>query len=181
MTQINITMDIKDISSRIRNERQLKAVTGLSLKQFCILFTLFEKLLNLQQEENKKDKIKPNNGKEGALKKAPEKLLFVLFYLKCYPSYDQFGFTFDMSGSSAHTWLFKLMPIFIKTLTHFNIFPKTKFNTPAEIKETFKGFDTLIIDATERAIQRPQDNKEQKNHYSGKKKDIPLKIQLLAR
>ena len=163
-------MDIKDISSRIRNERQLKAVTGLNLKQFFMLFTLFEELLNIQQEENKKDKIKPNNGKEGALKTASEKFLFVLFYLKCYPSYDQFGFTFDMSGSSAHTWLFKLMPIFIETLANFDIFPKTKFNTPKEMKEAFKDIDTVIIDATERAIQRPQDNEEQKNHYSGKKK-----------
>ena len=36
--------------------------------------------------------------------------------------------------------------------------------------EAFKEHDTLLIDATERAIQRPKDNEEQKDHYSGKKK-----------
>jgi hypothetical protein len=43
------------------------------------------------KEENKVDKIKPNNGKEGALKTPTDKLFFVLFYLKCYLTFDVFG------------------------------------------------------------------------------------------
>lgn len=171
-------MNIKDISPKFRTERQVKAVTGLSLKEFFILLPIFEELLNAQKEENKANKIKPNNGQEGALKTATDKLLFMLCYLKCYSTFDHFGFTFDMSGSSAHTWLSKLMPIFVKSLAHFNVLPKTEFETPEEMRDAFKGIDTLIIDATERAIQRPQDDEIQEDHYSGKKKDTLSRIPL---
>ncbi|MFZ2725280.1 MAG: hypothetical protein WAX77_03410 [Methylococcaceae bacterium] len=36
--------------------------------------------------------------------------------------------------------------------------------------KTFKDNKTIIIDATEQAIQRPQDKERQKDTYSGKKK-----------
>ena len=173
-------MNIKDISPKLRNERQLKAVTGLSSEQFSILLVIFESLLNIQMEKNKDGKIKPNNGKIGILKTPSDKLFFVLYYLKCYPVYDQFGFIFDMSGSSAYTWLYKIMPVFIETLAQLNILPKTKFETPEEMKEAFKDFETLVIDATERAIQRPQDNEAQEDHYSGKKKKHTIKNTIIA-
>jgi hypothetical protein len=163
-------MNIKDISPKFRQERQLKAVTGLSTEQFFILLSVFDPLLNSYAEERKANKIKPNNGNIGILKDSKDKLLFILYFLKCYPTYDQFGFVFDMSGSSAYTWLYKIMPVFIETLSQLDVLPETKFETPEEMHEAFKEHDTLLIDATERAIQRPKDNDEQKNHYSGKKK-----------
>ncbi len=163
-------MDLKDISPKFRQERQLKAVTGLSIEQFSILITVFEPILNSGIEKQKAGKIKPNNGNIGVLKSAEDKLLFILYYLKCYPTYDQFGFIFNMSGSSAYTWLYKIMPVFIETLDQLDVLPETNFETPEEMHKAFKDYDTLIVDATERAIQRPQDNEEQKDHYSGKKK-----------
>lgn len=163
-------MNLEDISPKIRQERQLKAIAGLSSDQFFILFVVFDPLMNAYIEDKKSDKIKPNNGKIGALKTSAEKLLFILYYLKCYPTYDQFGFTFDMSGSSAYTWLYKIMPVFIETLSQLNVLPETTFETPEEMHEAFKDHDVLIVDATERAIQRPKNNEEQKDHYSGKKK-----------
>lgn len=98
-------MNITDICPKFREERQVKAAIGMSSDQFAILLPIFTQLLNAQIEENKADKIKPNNGKEGALKTSTDKLFFVLFYLKCYLTFDVFGLFFDMSGSSAHTWL----------------------------------------------------------------------------
>lgn len=163
-----ITLD--NISPRFRQERQLRAVTGLSIKQISVLFPIFEKVLNIKIEENKRHKIKPNNGKVGALITSMDKLIFILYYLKCYPTYDQLGFVFDMSGSSAYTWLHKIIPIFTETLATLNVLPKMDFKTPEEMKTAFDGIDTLIIDATERPIQRPQEQIEQKSHYSGKKK-----------
>lgn len=163
-------MNLKDISPKFRQERQLRAVTGVSIEQFFILLSVFEPLLISYEKERKDNKIKPNNGSVGILKTPSEKLLFILYFLKCYPTYDQFGFVFDMSGSSAHTWLYKIMPVFVKTLDQLNVLPETKFETPEEMHEVFEAHDTLLIDATERAIQRPKDNEEQKDHYSGKKK-----------
>lgn len=173
-------MNMKDINPKFREERQVKAAIGLSTKQFFILLPIFTMLLDVQNTENKKNKIKPNNGKVGALKTPTEKLFFILYYLKCYPSIDVLGLNFDMKGSSAHIWLSKLMPIFIKTLAHFNVLPKTEFKTPEEMIEAFKDIETLIIDATERPIQRPQDDEIQEDFYSGKKKRHTIKNTIIA-
>lgn len=39
-----------------------------------------------------------------------------------------------------------------------------------EMQQSFKGIDTLVIDVTERAIQRPQDPAVQVEHYTVKKR-----------
>lgn len=54
-----------------------------------------------------------------------------------------------------------------------NFAPARSFDTVVEFEDYFRKYDTLIIDATEQPIQRPGDEHEQKNNYSGKKKDIP--------
>jgi len=171
-------MNIEEISPRIYDERQLKALTGLSVEQFSILLPLFDKFILEEKENNKENKVKPDNGSVGKLESSAEKLIFFLYYLKCYPTFDQFGFNFNMNRSCAHTWLYKLFPIFTKTLDHLNVLPKTKFNTPEEMQQAFKGIDTLVIDATERVTQRPQDPVVQEEHYSGKKKATLTKTRL---
>lgn len=173
-------MALKTISPRFHSERQLKAVTGLSVQQFLVLLERFEKFLLEQTEANKANKIKPNNGRKAILESPSDKLIFILHYLKCYPTFDQLGFMFNMNGPSAHTLLYKLFPVFVKTLDCFNVLPNNKFNTPDEMRAAFKGFDTLVIDATERPVQRPQDDELQKDHYSGKKNGIPIKTQSLC-
>lgn len=170
----------KDISPRFHTERQVKAVLGVSTKEFFIMLPVFEQLLQEHKEKSQEGKIKPNNGKEGALKTPKDKLMFMMHYLKCYSTFDHLGYTFDMSGSSAHIWVSKLYPVFIKILVHFNVLPATNFNSPEEMREAFKGFDTLIIDVTERGIQRPQDDIVQNDHFSGKTKKHSVKYTVIA-
>ncbi len=171
-------MNIEDISPKIYDERQLKAVTGLGVDQFCKILSVFDRFIIEEKENNKENKIKPNNGNIGKLETSTDKLIFFLYYLKCYPTFDQLGFNFNMNKSCAHTWIYKLFPIFTETLSSLNALPKTEFKTPDEMKTAFKGIDSLIIDVTERAIQRPKDSEKETEHYSGKKKDTPLKIPL---
>lgn len=71
-------MSIKDISNRVHSERQLKAVTGLSIQQFLIIVKIFNEFLIEQKEENKVNKIKPNNGNKGELETAED-----LCFLSC--------------------------------------------------------------------------------------------------
>lgn len=173
-------MDMKAISEKFRTERQVRAVIGLRTEQFFIILPVFEKYLEAKKEADKEDKIKPENGQEGLLGSASDKLFFILCYLKCYSSFDKLGFDFNMSGSSAHTWLFKLLPIFTQTLASFEVLPKMNFETPEQMREAFKGFETLIIDATERVIQRPQDDRAQKEHFSGKSRQHTIKNTIVA-
>ena len=50
--------------------------------------------------------------------------------------------------------------------------PSRELGTPEDFKAALAGVDQLIIDATERAYRRSQDEAKQREHYSGKKKSI---------
>ena len=100
--------------------------------------------------------------------------------MKCYSTCDHFGFSFNMSKSSVCEYIHKLFPILIETLYHFNALPKTSFATPEEMHEAFGDVESLIIDATERAIQRSKDYEKQKEHFSGKTRKHTDKNTIIA-
>ena len=50
--------------------------------------------------------------------------------------------------------------------------PYRELDSPETLRKAVEGVDQLIIDATERAVRRSQDDATQREHYSGKKKAI---------
>jgi hypothetical protein len=98
-----------------------------------------------------------------------EKLQFVLYYYKTYPTFDVLGTHFAMARSKAHENLHKLSPILYDTLVHLDLMPYRELSTPEELKAALQGGDRLLIDATERAYHRSQDAAKQREPYSGKK------------
>ena len=77
-----------------------------------------------------------------------------------------------MGRSKAHEHLHTLSPILYDTLVHLDLMPHREFTTPEELKAALRGGDRLLIDATERAYHRSQDEAKQREHYSGKKNSI---------
>src|SRR4029450_5758076 len=106
---------------------------------------------------------------KGQLPTMVEKLLFVLYYYKTYPTFDVLGTQFAMARSKAHENLHKLSPILYDTLVHLELMPYREVATLEELKAALHGEDRLLIDATERACHRSQDDAKQREHYSGKK------------
>jgi len=80
-----------------------------------------------------------------------------------------------MARSKAHVNTSKLSPILYHTLVSLGLMPYREFETPEDLKTILSGIDQVIIDATERAYRRSQDEEEQKAHYSGKKNNTPSK------
>jgi hypothetical protein len=115
---------------------------------------------------------KPGGGTKGKLPTMPEKLLFVLYYYKTYPTFDVLGTQFAMARSKANENLHKLSPILYDTLVSLEMMPYRECRTPDDFKAALHGIDHLIIDATERAYRRSHDEAKQREHYSGKKKSI---------
>ena len=74
-----------------------------------------------------------------------------------------------MARSKAHEHLHKLSPLLYDTLVHLDLMPYRELTTPEELKAALQGGDRLLIDATERAYHRSQDDAKQREHYSGKK------------
>ncbi len=82
-------------SNSTRSERQLKALTGLSKKQFEALLPFFsESLIEISLEAYQKNRTKrsrrPGGGQKGRLRFPENKFFFILFYLKNYPTFDVF-------------------------------------------------------------------------------------------
>ena len=101
-----------------------------------------------------------------------DKLQFVLYYYKTYPTFDVLGTQFEMARSKAHENLHKLSPILYDTLVHLDLMPYRELSTPEALKAALQGGDRLLIDATERAYHRSHDDAKQREHYSGKKNGI---------
>ena len=161
---------------QIRDERQMKALTGLSQDQFDHLLPFFSAIYAATQQKTYAAGVdsgtrrrKPGGGAKGKLPTMAEKLQFVLYYYKTYPTFDVLGTQFAMARSKAHENLHKLSPILYNTLVHLDLMPHREFTTPEELKAALRGGDRLLIDATERAYHRSQDEAKQREHYSGKK------------
>ncbi len=165
------------VNRALKSDRLLKATTGLSVAEFNQLVQNFgqelQKAVWIRYEIGVKRgdrERKPGGGRTGNLRSFTEKLFFVLFYFKCYPTFDVLGLLFDLNRSNAHRNIQKLTPILEKTLGKKMVLPKRKISTLEELFEIFPNVKDLFIDGTERPIQRPKDSEKQKENYSGKKK-----------
>ena len=161
----------------IRDARQMKALTGVSQAQFDFLLPVFTHVYEETEHKRYEDGVetgarsrKPGAGVKGKLPTMADKLLFVLYYYKTYPTFDVLGAQFYMVRSKANENLHKLSPILYDTLVKLALMPYRELKSPAPLREALEGVDQLIIDATERAYRRSQDDATQRAHYSGKKK-----------
>lgn len=167
---------------QIRDERQLLAMTGTNMIQFQKIENEFEITLNNERQKlyelQLKEGIRKRNlggGRKGTLSTITLKLFFVLYYLKNYATFDVIGSVFGISRSKACENLHYLVPILSTTLNNMGCLPYREFETADDFIESIKNIETILIDATERPVQRPTDEEKQSQHYSGKRKDHTFK------
>lgn len=171
----------------IRDDRHWRSLTGLSETQFDQLLVTFTVVGQEAQHETYRADVAAGKrqrqlggGAKGKLPTWADKLLFVLYYYKTYPTFDVLGTQFGLARSKAHTQLYKLSDLLYKTLVRLDMVPHREFKTPAELKAALGGLDQVIIDATERAYRRSQDDTTQREHYSGKRKRHTVKNTVLS-
>lgn len=169
---------------KVRDDRQMRAITGLSSDKFEELLIVFEETYKTEQQKAYEEAVKRGErvrklggGRPSKLKTMRDKLEFALRYLKTYPTYDELAEIYDLARSSTHDNVKALVPIVEKTLAVLGVLPKREFESVEAFREYCQQLDLekLLIDVTERPCRRHQDNDKQKEHYSGKKKDIPCK------
>ena len=118
----------------------------------------------------KRRQRKIGGGRKSALGSPENQLLFILFHLKNYPTYDVLSFTFNISRSCAFESVQRLLPILKHTQKNLKVLPKRTTDDTKALLQLIETVDHVLIDATERPIQRPQKPARQKKHYSGKKR-----------
>lgn len=161
-----------NINKILGKDRLLRAMTGLNRKAFENLLEKFEKVYNEEEEKKGKRprKRKRGGGRKGRLASMAEKLFYILFYFKCYPTFDLASVLFDFDRSQAHRWVHKLQEILEKTLGEKQVLPLRQIHSVEEFLEKFPMVKKVIVDGTERAISRPKNEEKQRENYSGKKK-----------
>lgn len=140
----------------LNQDRLLRAMTGLNRPAFEVLLpsfaqvyerSLFNPLVSRQRA--------PGGGRKPTLGTMDEKLFYILLYCKCYPTFDLLSVLFNFDRSCAHDWVHRLLPILETTLGEKQVLPVRKLSSMAEFIERFSDVKAVIMDGTERPVQRP--------------------------
>src|SRR5215210_7219885 len=156
----------------LKNDRQWKATTGVSEKDFTSLCSAFSKAYEMKHEVSLEQGAN-NLAQELALPSYEDCLFFVLFQLKNGLTQDCLGPVFNMDGSSAWRNFQKHLPILELALKQEQALPKRHFKSVQEFVKYLHQEKEITLDVTEYAVQRPADKEKQKHYYSGKKKTYP--------
>lgn len=160
-----------NIEKILKQDRQIRATTGLNQQAFEALLPSFEEAY--QETLDKKRRWRAaGGGRKATLKTSTDKLFFILLYCKCYPTFDLMSVLFGFDRSCAHDWVHRLLPILETALGKRQSLPERKIDSIEEFMAKFAEVQEVIIDGTERPVQRPKDAERQKEHYSGKKNGI---------
>lgn len=167
------------IARVVKSDRQLKALSGLNIKEFEILLNSFERVVHEYFASRKRHR-NIGGGRKGAIPDAKSKLFYILFYIKTYPTYDLAGFVFGVDRRRCWEWFHTLMPLLEKAMGRKITLPKRKIHSVEDLVKAYPEVKDLFIDATERRTQRPKKSKVNKKRYSGKKKVHTRKNTIIA-
>ncbi len=157
----------------LRNKRLAKAVTGMTPQELRSILPAFEQCLiqyRYQVKPKEQRKRALGGGKKGDLPTSFDKLVFVLLYLKTYPTYDVMGFLTGRQRSKCQSSVVHFLPVLEMALGRHLALPKRKITSPEEFFRLFPETKEVFLDGTERRTQKPKDLKRRKKLYSGKKK-----------
>jgi len=170
-----------NIQKAFKNERLLKALTGMTKQEFEDLIPNFTQAVIEDAQTNSKATVRAfGGGAKGKLPDTESKLFFVLMYLKTYPTFDFLSFIvgFDKSRASRNTHF--LLGSLEKALGRKLVLPKRQIRSMDEFLERFPEAQDLFVDGVERPVQRPRKQKQQRKLYSGKKKTHTKKTVIMT-
>jgi hypothetical protein len=148
-----------------------KALTGLSVVEFKNLTADFSWNYHEYEVKRRPDRIrKLGGGRDAQLKTLEDKLFYILFYLKVYPTFDLAAFQVGFARSKACEWVHLLLPILETTMKRKFVLPLRKISSPEEFSLLYPEARSIFVDGMERSIQRFKNKKRQQKTYSGKKK-----------
>jgi len=155
------------------NDRLLRAVTGLNLKALETLKPSFAQALSeapVPRRSQQPRERAVGGGRKPRLASVEDKLIYILFYFKCCPTFDLAGLLFDLDRSQANRWMHRLQPLLEAALGKQLALPQRKLRSMSEFVEAFPEVERVILDAPERPVHRAKDHEQQTEDYSGQKK-----------
>ncbi|KAA6302841.1 MAG: hypothetical protein EZS26_001011 [Candidatus Ordinivivax streblomastigis] len=153
-----------------KNAPQLLSLTGFTIPEFESFLPPFQyEWEEYYSHYTLKGKVRERisyGRKTGLLPMISDKLLFILSYLKNNPLQEYHGATFGMTQPQCNAWIHLLSDILVKTLKTLESLPE---RNSVRMQRLLQSSEDVLLDGTERPIQRPMDSDRQKSCYSGKK------------
>lgn len=167
----------------LKHRELFQYAIGITAAQFYTLLPKFSAALRKAEHKKawqRKRRREPGGGRKATLKSDAEKLLFILWYYKIYPTFRFAQVEFQFDKRNIQLWVWFLEAALFEALGYELALPKRKIRNHGEWLEVCPELSDFLVDATERQIQRPKDTKQQKHYYSGKKKHHTVKNQLFV-
>lgn len=167
---------ILDKEKLLKNQRLSRAIFGMSKEEIENLLPVFSKCIIAHRYEIKPiRKKKIGQGRKGDLPTDLDKLLYILAYLKIYPTYDAMSVLSNHQRSKCGDSIKFLLPTMEMALKRKLVLPKRKARTLEEIFRDNPELKDVFLDGTERRTQKPKNKKRRSKMYSGKKKSTTRK------
>ena len=162
--------------------QRTKQLLGISYNQFVGLLAQAELRHAQQQAEIERTKMRviaKGGGRKPKLT-IPEEVCLCLFYLRQLPTFEVLGLQFNVFKTEAndtfHYWLEALRKLLPASLLEQVEDHASDYEVVQELLTEFQ----LIVDSMEQPRERPSDNQEQREYFSGKKKHHTLKNQFIT-
>ena len=162
--------------------KTLQSLTGLNPAEFTILLKSFELVWGETLAcslDNPNRQRSYGAGRKSELALIEDKLLFILVYVRLYPTQVVQGYLFGFSQAQANEWVHRLSPLLTQALGYEQCLPERE---PSQLEAVLTQCPSLefIIDGTERRINRPKNKESQRENYSGKTKTHTVKNNIIV-
>ena len=165
--------------------RAFRSITGMSITEFDELYQELIPVWGRSEQErlSRPDRKRAIGGGHPYTLRLRERLLMTVTWLRLYLSTEALGFFFDVDKSTASRNTRRLLPCLRQLGDETLGWPEPpQRGEGRSIEQALRDYPDLlaIIDATEQPVERPSDNEQQKEHYSGKKKRHTRKTQVIV-
>lgn len=168
-----------------RNKKAFKALTGITVKEFEVLYSRFEPLW-VEAETNRLSQRKRQRaiggGSDYSLDLAT-RLVMVFFWLRLYLTMTATGYLFGVDKATVSRTVHRLLPLLRQISDEEFQWPEPRGGGQRkDVDQAIRDHPDLfaIVDVTEQPVQRAQDDEKQRAHYSGKKKRHTRKTSLVV-
>lgn len=162
--------------------RVTKAVLGVTIEEFQALLPTFSQCLRSYRIKLRpKRKRAVGGGRKGDLPTNEDKLIYILLYLKLYPTYDALAVLTNHYRSKCGDSVQLLLPVLEMALGRKLVLPaRPRGNSLEEIFRQHPEIKDIFVDGTERRVQKPKKLKKRRKLYSGKKKATTRKTVIVS-
>ena len=165
----------------LSNKRLCQAIFGTSRAEIEELLPVFSQCLRAYRLQLKPKRQRAiGGGRKGDLPTDQAKLLYILMYLKIYPTYDVLSVLSDHQRSKCGDSVQFLLPVLEMALGRKLVLPKRKTSSLEEVFRRCPELKDVFMDGTERRVQKPKNIKKRNKLYSGKKKATTRKIVIVS-